>query len=90
MLMLFPLAFRILQGMVTLGNLISQMVNSKVLPTDPVEKALCRQFRKIKLNATLGQLSRILEKDKFVVVVESRRVGKCKLMMTISFTRQDS
>ncbi|PNF22395.1 Cystathionine beta-synthase [Cryptotermes secundus] len=65
----------IFQGMVTLGNLISQMVNSKIMPTDPVEKALYQQFRKIKLNATLGQLSRILEKDQFVVVVEPRKVG---------------
>jgi cystathionine beta-synthase len=62
--------------MVTLGNLITQMVNSKVLPTDPVEKALYRQFRKIKLSATLGQLSRILERDEFVVVVQLQRVGK--------------
>lgn len=63
-----------LRGMVRLGNLISQMVSSKVLPTDPVEKALYRQFRKIKSSATLGQLSRILERDQFVVVVELRRV----------------
>lgn len=44
------------------------------MPTDPVEKALYRQFRKIKSSATLGQLSRILERDQFVVVVELRRV----------------
>jgi hypothetical protein len=77
----FPLAFRAFQGMVTLGNLITQMANSKVLPTDPVEKALYRQFRKIKSSATLGQVSRILERDQFVVVVQLRRVGKCKVMV---------
>ncbi|XP_021940064.1 cystathionine beta-synthase isoform X2 [Zootermopsis nevadensis] len=59
----------VVQGTVTLGNLVTRMVNSKVLPTDAVEKVLYRQFRKIKLDATLGRLSRILEKDHFVLVV---------------------
>jgi hypothetical protein len=82
---MFLLASRALQGMVTLNNLISQMVNSKVMPSDPVTKALYRRFRKIKLNAKLGQLSRFLEKDNFVVVVQPKRVIKCKLIIIINF-----
>jgi cystathionine beta-synthase len=80
----FPLASRVIHGVVTLGNLISQMVSSKVLPTDPAEKALNRKFRKVKLNMTLGQLSRILEKEHFVLAVQSQIVGKCKLIMVIN------
>jgi len=57
---------------------MSRMVNSKALPTDAVEKTLYRQFRKIKLDTTLGRLSRILEKDHFVLVVHSQRLCKCK------------
>jgi hypothetical protein len=74
---IFFLVFRVVEGMVTLGNLVSQMVNSKVLPTDAVEKVLYRQFRKIKLDTTLGRLARILEKDHFVLVVHPQRFCKC-------------
>ncbi|XP_066997097.1 cystathionine beta-synthase-like protein isoform X2 [Anabrus simplex] len=62
------------QGMVTLGNLMSRMVNCRALPTDPVEQVLYRQFRKINLDTTLGRLSRILDKDHFVLVVHSQRL----------------
>ncbi|KAJ4446896.1 hypothetical protein ANN_13597 [Periplaneta americana] len=67
----------VVQGMVTLASLMSRLVNNRALPTDEVEKVLYRQFRKIKLDTTLGRLSRILEKDHFVLVVHSQRL--CKL-----------
>nr|CAD7444065.1 unnamed protein product [Timema bartmani] len=65
-------------GMVTMGNLMSRLINTKALPTDCVEKVLYRQFRKIKLDTNLGRLSRILDKDHFVLVVHSQRL--CKLI----------
>lgn len=64
----------VVQGMVTLANLMSRLVINRALPTDKVEKVLYRQFRKIKLDTTLGRLSRILEKDHFVLVVHSQRL----------------
>nr|CAD7422047.1 unnamed protein product [Timema poppensis] len=60
--------------MVTMGNLMSRLINTKALPTDCVEKVLYRQFRKIKLDTNLGRLSRILDKDHFVLVVHSQRL----------------
>ncbi|XP_049951948.1 cystathionine beta-synthase isoform X1 [Schistocerca serialis cubense] len=62
------------QGMVTMGNLMSRLVNSRALPTDPVEKVLYRQFRKITLDTSLGKLSRLLERDHFVLVTHSQRL----------------
>ncbi|KAJ9574722.1 hypothetical protein L9F63_008092, partial [Diploptera punctata] len=64
----------VVQGMVTLGNLMTRLVNNKVQPTDSVNKILYRQFRKIKLDTTLGRLSRILAKDHFVLVVHPQRL----------------
>lgn len=64
----------VVQGMVTLGNLMTRLVNNRVQPTDAVDKVLYRQFRKIKLDTTLGRLSRILAKDHFVLVVHSQRL----------------
>ena len=54
-----------------------RLVNNRVQPTDAVDKVLYRQFRKIKLDTTLGRLSWILAKDHFVLVVHSQRLCKC-------------
>lgn len=62
--------------MVTMGNLMNRIVNMKAKPTDKVTQVLYSQFRKISLDTSLGRVSRILEKDPFVLVVHSQR--QCK------------
>ncbi|XP_071453662.1 cystathionine beta-synthase-like protein isoform X2 [Hetaerina americana] len=62
------------QGMVTMGNLMSLMVHSRVKPSDVVKNVLYRQFRKVTMDMTLGRLSRILERDHYVLVVHSQRL----------------
>ncbi|XP_026470149.1 cystathionine beta-synthase [Ctenocephalides felis] len=63
----------VIVGMVTMGNLMNRIVGLKNKPQDPVEKALYKQFRKITLDTTLGRVSRILEKEPFLVVVHNQR-----------------
>ncbi|KAK7491019.1 hypothetical protein BaRGS_00017715 [Batillaria attramentaria] len=60
-------------GMVTVGNILAQMVKNKVKPSDPVSKIMYKQFKMVKMDVTLGQLSRMLDTDHFVLVVHDQR-----------------
>lgn len=60
-------------GMVTLGNLTSQILSGRVQPTDPISKVLYRQFHKVPLATKLGALSKIFDKDHFALVVTSQK-----------------
>ncbi|GFG40107.1 hypothetical protein Cfor_09358 [Coptotermes formosanus] len=75
------------EGVVTLANVVSQMVNNKAVPTDKVEKVMLRHFRKVNLCTTLGQLARIFEKESYAVVVSSERYFECGIL---SCTKQDN
>jgi len=61
-------------GMVTEGQLVSMMSKGRVKPTDTVEKALFRQFKKVCLTTPLVELSRIFDRDHFALVVENNTV----------------
>lgn len=69
------------EGVVTLANVVSQMVNNKAVPTDKVEKVMLHHFRKVNLDTTLGRLARIFEKESYAVVVTTKRHLECKLYM---------
>ncbi|KAL8566544.1 hypothetical protein ACOMHN_009758 [Nucella lapillus] len=62
-----------IQGMVTVGNILAQMVKNKVNSSDPVSKIMYKQFKMIKMGTHLGQLSRMLDTDHFVLVVHDQR-----------------
>jgi len=62
------------QGVVTLGNLMSKLVANIIKPDDPVSKMLYKQFQMISLNTTLGKLSRILTNDHFALVVHEQKL----------------
>lgn len=65
-------------GMITLGSLMSKLVSGKVKPTSIVAEALYSRFHKVQLDETLGNLSRILEKDHFVLIVHEQKLyGLC-------------
>jgi cystathionine beta-synthase len=59
-------------GMVTLGNLMAKVVSGKAEPSDPATDLLYEQFTKIQLWTTLSELSRILEKNHFAIVVQKQ------------------
>ncbi|PVD26933.1 hypothetical protein C0Q70_12081 [Pomacea canaliculata] len=64
-------------GMVTVGNILAQMVKNKVRPSDPVSKIMYKQFKKVRMDTALGQLSRMLDTDHFVLVVHDQRQSDC-------------
>jgi cystathionine beta-synthase len=61
------------EGMVTLGHMMSQILKSRAKTTDPVSKVIYKQFKQVTLDTTLGKLSRMLDTDHFVLVVHGQR-----------------
>ena len=61
-------------GMVTEGNIMSQIMSKRVNHDDPVSKVLYRQFKEVNMDTTLSQLSRTFEKHHFALVVTTQRV----------------
>lgn len=62
-----------IQGMVTLGNLTSQILSGRVKTTDPISKVLYRQFHAIPLSTKLGALSKFFDKDHFALVTTKQK-----------------
>ncbi|XP_048254534.1 cystathionine beta-synthase-like isoform X3 [Haliotis rufescens] len=60
-------------GMVTVGNMMAQVVKNKAKSNDPVSKVMYKQFKQIHMDTSLGQLSRMLDTDHFVLVVHNQR-----------------
>lgn len=77
--------FRCVQGMVTLANLMSHLTNGKVQASDPVEKVLYRQIRKVTLDTPLSRVSKFLETDHFVLIVHTQKQCKRKIMIPVLF-----
>lgn len=63
-----------IEGMVTLGHMMAQIMKGKVRTSDAVERVLFKQFKQITLDTTLGKLSRMLDTDHFVLVVHEQRL----------------
>ncbi|XP_069115373.1 cystathionine beta-synthase-like protein [Argopecten irradians] len=62
-----------IMGMVTVGNMMAQVVKSKVKPSEPISQVMYKQFKKVKMDISLGQLSRMLDTDHFVLIVHDQR-----------------
>lgn len=60
-------------GVVTEGNLTSKLASGRAKGSDPVGKALFKQFRQITTNTKLSELARIFDKDPFAVAVQTQR-----------------
>lgn len=61
------------EGMVTLGNLTSQILSGRVKGADPISKVLYRQFQTVSLNTTLSQLNKAFDKDHFALVATTQK-----------------
>lgn len=62
-------------GFVTLEKLLSSLIAGEVSKSDPAEKTLIKQFRKVATATTLGRLSRMLQKDLYAVVLDEHNNG---------------
>lgn len=59
------------QGVVTLDEILNNLILGKVNDEDSVEKIMSMKFPKIESSMTLGKLSRILENQKFAIVLNN-------------------
>lgn len=66
-----------IKGMVFLPNLMGKLLNRLAKPSDPVSKAVFKKFVKVERTDCVGHVSRILEQDPFVLVVQKEK--KCKI-----------
>jgi cystathionine beta-synthase len=82
-------------GTVTEGNLSSQIIHKRITPDTPVSKVLYKKFKIVTLNTPLSELSKIFDRDPFVLVVASQKcfssTGKAteKKVITGVATRMD-
>lgn len=67
-----------IMGMVTVGNMMAQVVKAKVKKSDPVSKVMYKQFKMVHMEVSLGQLSRMLDTDHYVLVVHDQTHYKGK------------
>lgn len=61
-------------GVVTEGNLRSKLMLSRLQQSDPVSKAMFKQFKRVAADTPLRDLARIFDSDHFALVVTSQRV----------------
>lgn len=59
--------------MVTLNEILSDLISGKLQRSDCVEQIMKKEFRKIDLRTTLGIISRILEKENYAVVLDEEK-----------------
>lgn len=65
-------------GTVTEGNLLAKVRSKAVQWSDPVSAALYKEFYKVDVSCTLGSLSRIFDRESFVLVVSTSKRFKGK------------
>jgi len=61
-----------IKGMVTLGSLMTRLVAKKAEAKTLVKDVLFNQFKRVAPNTPLGKVSRIIERDHFVLVVQNQ------------------
>lgn len=59
-----------LEGFINLKHLTKKVVSQNYQLSDPITKVIFKQFQRVKKNTILGLVSRILETDDFVAVVD--------------------
>jgi len=60
-------------GMLTEGNLTAQIVHKRIAATDPVGKVVYKNFKQVGSSTTLGQLSRIFDREPYALVVTAQK-----------------
>lgn len=76
-----------LVGFVSLKHLTKKVVSQNYNLNDPIDKAIFKQFRRVTEHTILGLVSRILETDEFVAVVNAsgRSIGVITHMHLLEF-----
>lgn len=59
-------------GYLTINSLMTGLINGEVDKSGSAEKIAVKSFTKIDERATIGQASRVLEKEQFVIVINDK------------------
>lgn len=57
--------------MITRAHILNRLMNDNIPLTATIDQFIYKQFRKVKSNVTLGRISRILEREPFVVIIDT-------------------
>lgn len=81
-----------LEGFLNLKVLTKKVVSQNYRLTDSIEKAAFKLFQRVKKDTTLGLVSRILEIDEFVAVVDESNhpIGVITHTQLLNFIANDS
>lgn len=87
----FMFTFRELLGFLNLKHLTKKVGTQNYKLTDPIDKVVFKQFRRVTDTTILGLASRILEIDEFLAVTNSigRLVGVVTHMQLLDFISRD-
>jgi len=78
-----------IQGMGTVSQMMRALSKGKFTPNMPVHEIGYKQFKKMTPDATLGQLSTLLDKDYYVVIINDKMTAKKKSEVAGIVTRID-
>jgi len=67
-------------GVITSQILLTRLSNKKVVGSDPISKIMTRDFRNMSSTMPLSELSRVLERQNFVLVDGSSIVSSYDLL----------
>lgn len=59
-----------IKGVISLNKLTSYVISGIIKCTDFVDKAMVKQYVKVKHSATLGYISRVLEKEPYAIILD--------------------
>jgi len=60
-------------GIASEANLMTKMIQKKLKGTDPISGAVYKDFKQVDTTETVGNISRMLDKEHFVLVVSKQR-----------------
>ncbi|XP_057672276.1 cystathionine beta-synthase-like [Diorhabda carinulata] len=80
-------------GVITMQIIVNKLTSGKIKLTDPIVDALDRLYPRVNRTANVGLVSRILEKESYVIVLEVHETGTSKMnkfvgvVTALDFTR---
>ncbi|XP_034088299.1 cystathionine beta-synthase b isoform X3 [Gymnodraco acuticeps] len=74
----------VIQGMVTLGTILSSVTAGEVKLSDAVSKVLCKHYKQLHLTDNLGKLSHILKTNPFALVVNDAAQSKILFCLDVA------
>lgn len=73
-------------GMLTLQNLMNGLISGKVASNEEIQKCIVRIYPKVYKSATLGVVSRILEKEPYVLVFDVQGSFVIRYILFLTFS----